>query len=241
MKQTASPKTFVLVPGAGHGGWVWRNVVERLTRQGHRVFAPSLTGLGDRAHLLNAGVNLETHIQDIVRLFQWEDITEATLVGHSYGGWVISGAIEQLEDRVAGIAFVDAFIPNDGDRGIDLVTDAQRASILDAQARGEASRPGPTSAALKIQKAEHAAWVDAKITQQPIGVSLDPIRLTGARDRVRAKLYIRTPLFPSARFDDALAACRRDPGWRTAVMDNCGHDPMVDQPDALCDLLEGLA
>lgn len=241
MNSSAPRKTFVLVPGAGHGGWVWRHVVERLTRQGHRVFAPSLTGLGDRSHLLSAAVNLETHIQDIVHLFRWEDIAEATLVGHSYGGWVISGAIERLEDRVAGIAFVDAFIPNDGERGIDLVTDAQRASIQEAQARGEASRPGPTSAALKIQKAENAAWVDAKITQQPIGVSLDPVRLTGARDRVRSKLYIRTPLFSSARFDAALATCQQDPSWRTAVMDNCGHDPMVDQPDALCELLEGLA
>jgi pimeloyl-ACP methyl ester carboxylesterase len=241
MKQPDSRKTFVLVPGAGHGGWVWRSVVERLTRQGHRVFAPSLTGLGDRSHLLGPNVTLETHINDIVHLFHWEDITDATLVGHSYGGWVISGAIEQLEDRVTDIVFVDAFLPNDGERGIDLVTDVQRASILDAVARGDTSRPGPTSAALKVQDADAARWVDAKITPQPIGVSLHPLRLTGARERVRAKLYIRTPLFPSARFDAALATCAQDSSWRTAIMDNCGHDPMVDQPDALCELLEGVA
>jgi pimeloyl-ACP methyl ester carboxylesterase len=241
MNPSTSVKTFVLVPGAGHGGWVWRGMVERLTKKGHRVFAPSLTGLADRSHLLSENVTLETHIQDIVNLFRWEDVTDAVLVGHSYGGWVISGAIEQLEDRVAGIAFVDAFLPNDGERGIDLVTDVQRASILDAKSRGEAARPGPTSAALKIQDAETALWVDAKITPQPIGVSLHPVRLTGARERVRAKLYIRTPLFPSARFDAALSACTQDSSWQTAVMNHSGHDPMLDQPDALCELLEGIA
>ena len=78
------------------------------------------------------------------------------------------------------------------------------------------------------------------VTPQPIGVSLDPLKLTGVRERIKSKIYVRTPLFPQARFDAALARCKADPTWKTVVMDRCGHDPMIDDPDNVCDLLEGI-
>lgn len=231
---------FVLVAGSGHGGWAWQKLVPLLAQRGHRVHTPSLTGLADRSHLMSADIGLHTHAQDVVNLFNWEDLRGAVLVAHSYAGWVSSAAAEALEDRLAAIAFVDAFLPEDGQRGFDLLNDAQRAAVLEAQARGEVSRPGPTSAALRIQHADDARWVDAKITPQPIGVSMQPIRLTGARERVARKLYVRTPLFPQPLFDAALERCRSAPGWQTAVMDGCGHDPMIDAPQALAPLLLGL-
>jgi pimeloyl-ACP methyl ester carboxylesterase len=105
-------KTFVLVHGAYHGGWCWRRVANILTAQGHEVFAPTLTGLADRSHLLGTfDINLTTHITDVVNLFEWEDVLDAVLVGHSYGGWVISGAMERLEGKVRSIVFVDAHVP----------------------------------------------------------------------------------------------------------------------------------
>jgi pimeloyl-ACP methyl ester carboxylesterase len=232
--------TFVCVAGSGHGGWAWRRVAERLRLRGHRVYTPSLTGLAERSHLIEVPITLDTHIQDIVNLFRWEDLERVLLVGHSYAGWVISGAVEHVADRVAALAFVDAFLPENGQRGFDLLNEQQQAAVLEAQARGELSRPGPTSAALRIQRPEDAAWVDSKITPQPIGVSMQPLHLSGARERVPHKLYVRTPLFPQPLFDAALARCQADPGWRTAVMEGCGHDPMIDQPKALCALLEGL-
>ncbi len=235
-----SPRTFVLVAGAGHGAWAWRRVRDLLTARGHRVYTPSLTGLAERSHLMSSAINLDTHVQDIVNLFRWEDLEDAVLVGHSYAGWVISAAAEQLLPRLAGLVYVDAFLPENGQRGFDFTNAQQQAAILEAQARGDASRPGPTSAALKIQRAEDMSWVDAKITPQPLGVSLQPIVLSGAREQVPAKLYIRTPLFPQPVFDAALARCEAAPGWRTLVMQNCGHDPMIDQPQALAEALEGL-
>ncbi len=235
MQDTKQP--VVLVAGAGHGGWAWQRLAALLTARGHRVYAPSLTGLADRAHLMSADITLDTHIQDVTRLFEWEDLQRALLVGHSYAGWVISGAMEVLEGRVESIAFVDAFLPDDGQRGFDFLNDVQAAAVLEAQRRGEASRAGPTSTALRIQRPEDAAWVDTKITPQPLGVSFQPLRLTGARERVKHKLYLRTPLFPQPLFDAALERCRRDAGWRTAVMDGCGHDPMIDRPQDLCTLL----
>jgi len=235
-----SLQPFVLVAGSGHGGWAWQKLAALLTRRGHRVYAPSLTGLADRSHLMSADITLQTHVRDVVNLFRWEDLRSAVLVAHSYAGWVASAAAESLEDRLSAIAFVDAFLPENGQRGFDLLNDAQKAAVLEAQARGELSRPGPTSTALRIQSAEDARWLDSKITPQPIGVSMQPVDLTGARERIARKLYVRTPLFPQPLFDAALERCRADAGWQTAVMADCGHDPMIDAPQALADMLLGL-
>jgi len=89
------PRTFVLVHGAWHGGWCWRRVADLLAAKGHKVFAPTLTGLGERSHLLAKGINVSTHITDVVNLFKWERLTDAVLCGHSYAGFVISGVAEQ--------------------------------------------------------------------------------------------------------------------------------------------------
>lgn len=240
MPSPANARTFVLVHGAGHGGWLWRRVRDQLNAKGHRVFTPTLTGLGERSHLLSASVTLETHITDVVNVFEWEDLSDAVLVGHSYAGWVVSGAMERLAKRVSALVYLDAFLPDDGQRGVDFLNEAQTEAFNTARDKGEISRPGPNSTALRIQRAEDAAWVDRKITPQPIGVSLDALKLTGARDRVATKLYVRTPLFPQPRFDAALARCQADPSWKTAIMKNCGHDPMVDNPEAVVALLEAL-
>ena len=94
--------TFLLVHGAWHGGWCWQRVATALQAKGHKVYAPSLTGLADRSHLLSNSINLDTHIADIVNLFKWEDLKDACLVAHSYGGWPTSGALEHIGDRESG-------------------------------------------------------------------------------------------------------------------------------------------
>jgi pimeloyl-ACP methyl ester carboxylesterase len=106
--QTAS-KTFVLVHGAWGGGWVWRRVTDLLENQGHKVFAPTMTGLGERSHLFDGKVNLTTHITDIVNLIKWERLDNVVLVGHSYGGTVINGVAEQTEKSIGSIVFPRRF------------------------------------------------------------------------------------------------------------------------------------
>ena len=115
MAQAGARKTFVLIHGAYHGGWCWKYVTAILEKQGHKVYAPSLTGLADRSHLLSTSVNLTTHITDIVNLFKWYDIADACLVPHSYGGWPAFGALEQIHDKVSSIVWLDAFMPKDGE------------------------------------------------------------------------------------------------------------------------------
>ncbi|MEZ2221567.1 alpha/beta fold hydrolase [Rhizobium sp. RCC_161_2] len=239
MKQK-SPRPFVLVAGAGHGGWVWRHLSDLLIAAGHRVFAPTLTGLGERSHLLSGSITLSTHVDDVINVFRWEDLENAVLVGHSYAGWVVSGAIERLEGKVAGIVYLDAFLPDDGQCGFDFLNEQQKAAFLAAQEKGEFARPGPTAVGLRIQDPKNAAWLDSKITPQPLGVSLERLSLTGARDRVPTKIYVRTPLFPQPIFDAALDRCQKDASWRTVVLDKSGHDPMLDAPEALFDIFNNI-
>ncbi|MGE3690997.1 MAG: alpha/beta fold hydrolase [Novosphingobium sp.] len=107
--------TYVLVHGAGHGGWCYQRVARLLRAAGHEVYAPSLTGLGERAHLLTPATSLSTHIEDVVRLIEAEDLSQVILAGHSYGGMVITGAADRVNDRVAQLAFLDATIPAQGE------------------------------------------------------------------------------------------------------------------------------
>jgi pimeloyl-ACP methyl ester carboxylesterase len=208
-EKTVAPRTFVLVHGAWHGGWCWQRVSAALEAQGHKVYTPTLTGLADRSHLIGMPINLDTHIADIANLFKWEDIQSAVLVGHSYGGWPVSGALEQIADRVSTVVFLDAFLPKDGQSGF------------------------------KFRRPEDEEWVRKRMTAQPIGVSTQPIKLTGARDRMVDKFYLRALHYPNPIFDRHLADCKAEPSWKTGTFES-GHDVMIDAPDALISMLSGL-
>lgn len=236
--QASPPLTFVLIHGAWHGGWCWSRLARLLRADGHQVFAPTLTGLGERSHLMSDAITLETHIKDITNVFAFEDLNDAVLVAHSYGGWPASGALEQLEGRVASVVFVDAFLPENGQRGLDQNSPESIKAINAALERGEASRKGPNAAAFGVLP-ENQAWVDAKMTPQPIGVSLSAITLTGARDRVPRKSYIRAGLYKQPSFDRYLQERSATPGWQTQTIAS-GHDVMVDHPDKLYAMLKEL-
>ncbi len=226
----------MLIHGGSHGGWCWSRVAERLLREGHKVYAPSLTGLADRSHLMSDRITLDTHIQDIVNLFRWEQLENVVLVAHSYGGWPVTGALELIGDKVASVVYVDAFLPRDGEKGMDQLAPTVRKLMDDAIARGELSRPAPKAEFFLVQREEDRAWVDRLMTPQPIGVARQPIRLTGALDKVAAKTYIRAPAFKLGSFDLAYERTRKDPSWRTHEV-ACGHDVMIDEPELLTRIL----
>ena len=230
--------TFVLVHGAWHGGWCWRRVARLLLRDGHEVFAPTLTGLCERSHLRNPEIRLDTHILDVVNEIKWQGLSDVVLVGHSYGGMVISGVAEAVEKSIAALVFLDAFVPETGQALIDLAAPAVRDGLLAAQREGVTATP-PRSAAMFNVNEQDRAWVDAQCTPQPIGCMLGTVTLFGARERIARKTYIRASAYPSAPFDAALAKARAD-GWRTYEV-ACGHDVMIDAPDRLAEILQGEA
>lgn len=237
MAQGASRKTYVLIHGAWHGGWCWRRVADLLEAKGHKVYAPSLTGNGDRSHLLSKDINLDTHIADIVNLFKWEDLKGVCLVAHSYGGWPSSGALEQISDRVSSIVWVDAFKPENGQRGTDYASDFSRKALEEAVAKGEPGRKAPPPTAFGVINEKDQEWVKSKMTDQPNGVAFQPIKLTGAREKIAKKTYIRAPKYLQAAFDKALAECKADGTWKAIVNETTGHDIMVDQPQWLADVI----
>src|SRR6478609_10145055 len=171
LAQTGQRKTFVLVHGAWHGGWCWRRVSDLLEKQGHKVFTPTLTGVGERSHLMSKDINLDTHITDLVNVFKWEDLRDVCLVVHSYGGWPGSGALEQIGDRVSSIVCIDAFKPENGQRGFDYASELSRKAFQEAMAKGLAGRTSPKAEDFRVNPKDRA-WVDSKTTPQPNGVAV---------------------------------------------------------------------
>jgi len=234
-RKTMTSKTFLLVHGAWHGGWAWVRVADRLRAHGHRVFTPTLTGLGERAHLISPGVNLSLHVADVLGLITYERLTDFVLVGHSYGGCVISSVAESVPDAIRSIVFLDAFIPDNGDATLDLVQPAVQEIIQASLERGDTTIPVRNAAAFRVNEKDRA-WVDSLAGPQPIGTMTEKIRLTGARDRVPKKSYIRAAGYPNVSFEKAYARAKADPTWRTYEVP-CGHDVMIDEPDRLTDIL----
>jgi pimeloyl-ACP methyl ester carboxylesterase len=163
--------TFVLVHGAWHGGWCWRRVADVLQQRGHKVFTPT-TGLGERSHLIDGKINLTTHVTDVVNVIKWESLKDIVLVGHSYGGMIISGVADAMRDSISSIVFLDAFVPESGDSVAAKASQPVRESITAAAEKGETIMK-PVSAAVFRGNEKDRAWVDAMCTPHPLATLTD--------------------------------------------------------------------
>ena len=157
------------------------------------------------------------------------------LVGHSYGGCVISGIAEVMPDATDSLVFLDAFIPDNGDSTFDLVQPAVQEVIRGALAGGEITVPVRDAAAFRVNEKDRA-WVDSLATPQPIATMTEKLTLSGARERMPKKAYIRASGYPNVSFEKAHARAKADPTWRTYEVP-CGHDVMIDEPERLTEIL----
>ena len=217
--------TFVLVHGAWHGGWVWDRVRTRLEGQGHEVFAPTLSGLAERQHLLRFPIDLDTHIADVVTLVTWGDLHDVVLCGHSYGGFPVTGAADALGSRVAALVYLDAFVPEDGDSCITL------AGVAGAS---EVAAPAPPAEAFGLVGAD-ATWVNERLTPQPTTPLSDAIALIGACTAPRTYV-LATGWRGRDHFRRSYEHALQNDGWTARTLDGC-HDLMVDRPDEVATLL----
>jgi pimeloyl-ACP methyl ester carboxylesterase len=225
--QSGSARTFVLVPGAWHGAWCYRRLQDLLLAKGHKVYALTLTGLADRSHLASDAVNMDTHVADVVNFVDWENLNGIVLVGHSYGGLVITGAAEKIAPKIASIVYLDAFIPDNGQSMDDIVKRKLP--------KTGTAKPFPAKA-LKVN-AKDQAWVDSKMTPQPINTYLQKMTITGAYEKIGAKTYIRTTQFNQPLFQKIYEKLKTKSDWKTFTIDS-GHDAMVDNPKDLAAILE---
>jgi pimeloyl-ACP methyl ester carboxylesterase len=228
--------TYVLVHGAWHGSWCWKRVRKALQAQGHDVFTPTLTGVGERSHLLSPQVNLETHIADVVNLLRWEELSNVVLCGHSYGGVVVSGAADRVPERIGALIYLDAFLLEDGRCLLDeLPPDQRNIHLENARLSGDGWKVPPIPAAAFAVNADDAVWADSQCTMHPLACFQQPLRLSGGIDAVRNVTYIRATGYDESPFGPSYERAKAR-GWKTLGM-ACGHDAMLDMPKELTAIL----
>ncbi len=233
--------TYVLVHGAFHGGWFWKRVAKTLRTAGHEVYTPTLTGLGERAHLLSPEIGLATHVQDVVSLLEYEDLHDVLLMGHSYGGMVILGAADKCAERIAQLVFLDAFIPEDGQALIELFPMEMSNKLKDqTRLEGEgyklASSPPEV---FGISTEEDLAWVKPRLCPQPFRTYLDPIRISNPTAAQLPHTYIYCK-HPHSLLEQFVEKIQMDEKWQFFEI-NSGHDAMVVEPDQVAKILLKLA
>ncbi|OBK76926.1 alpha/beta fold hydrolase [Mycobacterium sp. 1274761.0] len=215
--------TYALVPGACHGAWCFDDLTDELRADGHRVVPLTLTGVAERAHLLHAGVNLETHIADVTADLTAHRVTDAVLVGHSYGGMVITAVADRMPERIHALVYIDAFVPENGDSCWTLTTDEQRRWYANVDRTGYGVPPLP--------------FFDERATAHPLASLMQPIRLSGNLSGIRRRYYIYAMQWPDeSPFAATFARLRDDPAWSTHALDGA-HNLMRDCPDDLLSIL----
>jgi pimeloyl-ACP methyl ester carboxylesterase len=215
--------TYVLIPGACHGGWCYDDLATTLRSRGHRVLTITPTGVAERAHLLHAGVNLETHVADVLAEMSAQRIEQAVLVGHSYGGMVITAVADRVPAQVDSLIYLDAFIPDDGDSCWTLTTDEQREWYTSVDHTGYGVPPLP--------------FFDSRATAHPLAALLQRIKLTGDLSRFRRRDFVyATKWDGESPFAATFERVRHDPAWTTHVLDGA-HNLMRDNPDVLVRIL----
>lgn len=228
--------SFVLVHGAWHGGWCWRRVARLLREDGHEVFTPTLTGLGERAHLLGADIGPDTLVQDLMGVLESEELTDVVLVGHSFGALVALAVAERAPERVRRVVLLDGLVVEAGETGFDGLPPASAAARrAAAEATGDIAFPPPGGAAFGLAEPEDIAWVERRLTPHPVRTYAEPFLLRAPLGGGRPVTYIACtdPAYPAVHSAHAIA--RRE-GWEFREL-AAGHDAMVGAPRATVELL----
>jgi pimeloyl-ACP methyl ester carboxylesterase len=232
--------TFVLVHGSMHGGWCWMRVVPRLRSAGHDVFTPTLTGLGERVHLAHPGIDLETHIRDVLGVLEYEGLQDVVLVGHSYGTMVITGVANRLPERIAHLIYLDGVMARDGQAGLDFFPEEGRLAwqkLVDGEGDGWLLPPPADLTGLGVTADDDTAWVRSKLVPQPFKTFTQPLRLTSTAGLDGPKTYIACLEAPVAGWrDEMIERVNAEPGWRYRELAT-GHDAMITAPSELAELL----
>lgn len=226
---------FVLVHGAWHGAWCWRNILPALWAKGHRAFAVTLTGVGEREHLMSSSIRLATHIDDVVSVIETEELARFVLVGHSYGGLLITAVADRYAERITGLVYLDAIVPRSGESWSSSHDESARQARRADIARHGAIPPAPSSA--YGLTGEDAAWVDRRQRPHPGGVYEDVLQFDEARVASLPRTFVdcTSPALPT--IEKSRHRVRSEPGWQVITIAT-GHDPMISAPAQLLEILD---
>ncbi|KEK26334.1 alpha/beta fold hydrolase [Bacillus gaemokensis] len=222
--------TFVLVHGAWDGGYVWKEVATSLRKDGHEVYTPTLTGLGERTHLLQPSVGLETYIQDVINIIQYEQLHDVILVGHSYSGMVITGVAEVIPESIKNLVYVDAMLPNDGDSVMDISGPGMATHFIEeVKLHGEGWRVLPRNASDKRKSAMPLLAFTQAVEMQNYKVNEIPHTYVEILDH--PENWPMTPIFRKS------AEVAKEREWDVFTVETGGHWVMQTNPEVLVCIL----
>ena len=234
--------TFVLVHPAWHGGWCWKKVKPLLEADGHDVRTPTLTGLGERSHLGRPDIGLDTHIQDVVNVLEYENLNGIIIVGHSSSGLVITGVADRAPQRISHIVYLDAFVPEDGQSMMDLIPPDR---LKGMEARVQTEGKGwllPSLAPVPWEKFIHDAWgvtddadrrwMVARLGPTPFRHFTDRVHLANAATEKLPRTYVRCLKWPNPVFDRYAATARQGGVWRYRELAT-SHEAFITMPREL--------
>ena len=225
---------FVVAHGAWSAGWAWKKMRPLMRAAGHEFWTPTYTGIGERVHLANPDIDLDTHIRDVIGVLEFEDLRDVVLIGHSYGGMVATGVADRARERIAKLIYLDAFVPEDGKSLLDYVGEHGK-KIRQAAGDGwrvPANPMPPDTAPADLE------WAAPKRVPQPVKTIATPIRLAGNNPPPRSYIYCQRAA-PGDPFRQFAALAQRE-GWPYFELD-ASHNPHITMPDELASLLNRIA
>jgi pimeloyl-ACP methyl ester carboxylesterase len=229
---------IVVAHGAWSAGWAWKKMRPLMREAGHELFTPSYTGLGERSHLATPEVGLSTHIQDIVNVIEFEDLSNVVLIGHSYGGMVATGVADRLSDRISQVIYLDAFVPRDGQALRDFTPAARQEEVRAQTDAGDGWRIPPMAPPADTSP-EDLAWVTPRRLPQPRKTFEEPVSLTGAVDRLPRTYVYYAKAGPGDVFRQFYERAKSEPGWKALDLDS-SHNAHLTVPGELAALLDRL-
>jgi pimeloyl-ACP methyl ester carboxylesterase len=227
--------TFLVCHGAWSAGWAWKKMHPLMQAAGHRLVTPSYTGLGERAHLANPSIDLETHIEDILNVIKYEDLRDIVLIGHSYGGMVATGVADRARDRINQLIYLDAFVSDDGQSLLDL-NEVARQPMLERAGSGDGWRIPPNPTPPDTAPAD-VAWLTERRVDMPIKCFEMSLKLRHGELTLPRSYIYATRITPADTFGRFAARAKSEPGWRYHEID-ASHSPNVTAPQALMALLQ---
>ena len=231
---------FLVAHGAWSTGWAWKKMRPLLRERGHELFTPTYSGIGERSHLSNGDIDLESHVADILGVLEFEDLSNAILIGHSYGGTVATGVADRAPGRLSQLVYLDAFVQRDGQSLLDLQTPENRDRVREvARTTGDGWRVPPNPMPPDTNEAD-VAWAAPRRVMQPLKTFEQKIRLTGAVDKLPRTYIYCTKSRPGDVFRQIAQRAKSEPVWKCFEVD-ASHNPHITAPEILAALLDQIA
>jgi pimeloyl-ACP methyl ester carboxylesterase len=232
--------TFIVAHGAWSAGWAWKKMHPRMRERGHDLFTPTYTGIGERSHLASAVIDLETHIEDVVRVIDFEGLRDVILVGHSYGGMVATGVADRCASNIAKLVYLDAFVPRNGQSLFDLQAEESRSRMVAGVREAGDGWRVPANPMPPDTSPDDLAWAMPRRMMQPLKTFTQPVRLTGAIEQLpRTYIYCKKSA-PGDVFRQFTLRAESELGWRYCELD-ASHNPHITMPDTLAVLFDDIA